>query len=351
MKAAEVQNELGPYYETDYARQIEYYQNLVTILAPGNTNYLKAPAGLPTAVFGSALANAVPMATEASRQIFAWNACNAKDKQMPKFPTTGFPAVTLKVIPETPVTPDDIAYKEYMTKYLSPPLPMLKSACATMNQLINEGVDGYLKEKLGDVQLNSVDQGTGLNYLITLVRNRAYESMGISGEGREFERNTVDGYAQLDLPQVYAQYMARPLAGIWATPPFLHNGAVPTLYEMLLPAYRRTKKFYVKGAEFDPHAVGLVMDDSQKGAYLFDTTVQGNYNTGHEFRAGYRRWTPNSPSQYGVIGPEMTDDERWAIIEYLKIRRDDNDDTGDTCPESKYLPPPPKDSASAAVKQ
>ncbi len=44
--------------------------------------------------------------------------------------------------------------------------------------------------------------------------------------------------------------------GVWATPPFLHNGSVPNLYEMLLPAEKRTKKFYI-GREFDPIKVGL----------------------------------------------------------------------------------------------
>jgi hypothetical protein len=39
--------------------------------------------------------------------------------------------------------------------------------------------------------------------------------------------------------------------------------------------------------------------------------------------------------QYGAIGPEMTDDERWAIIEYLKIRRDFVD-PGDACPEESF---------------
>jgi hypothetical protein len=227
----------------------------------------------------------------------------------------------------------------YMTQYISSPAPTLQSACAGLNHLVNEKLYGYFKEKLGDIQLTSVDQGTGLNYLITLVRNRAYENMGIAGPGRETERTLVDGYAQLDIPYVAAQYMARPLAGIWATPPFLHNGSVPTLYEMLLPAYQRTKKFYIKGDEFDPRAVGLYTDTAEKGAFLYDTTLKGNYNIGHEFRAGYQPWKPGSPPQYGVIGPEMTDVERWEIIEYLKIRRDYDDPDDQTCPESKYLPP------------
>jgi hypothetical protein len=46
------------------------------------------------------------------------------------------------------------------------------------------------------------------------------------------------------------------------------------------------------------------------GAFLFDTTIPGNRNTGHQFR------DDGGP---GVIGPALTDAERLAIIEYLKI--------------------------------
>ena len=51
-------------------------------------------------------------------------------------------------------------------------------------------------------------------------------------------------------------YKAAPRDGVWATPPFMHNGSVPNLYEMLVPAKDRTKKFYI-GREFDPVKVGL----------------------------------------------------------------------------------------------
>jgi len=43
--------------------------------------------------------------------------------------------------------------------------------------------------------------------------------------------------------QAKRAYKARPLNGIWATAPFLHNGSVPNLYSLLLPAAERPKKF------------------------------------------------------------------------------------------------------------
>ncbi len=95
---------------------------------------------------------------------------------------------------------------------------------------------------------------------------------------------------------------------MWATPPFLHNGSVPNLYEMLIPAKERTKKFYI-GREFDPVKVG-VDTSGNSGNFLLDTSLPGNSNAGHSFE--------NGPRGNGVIGPLLTDEQRWAIVEYLK---------------------------------
>ena len=103
-------------------------------------------------------------------------------------------------------------------------------------------------------------------------------------------------------------YKAAPRDGVWATPPFLHNGSVPNLYEMLIPAKQRTQKFYL-GREFDPVKVGLDTT-GQSGKFLMDTSLLGNSNAGHSFEDG--------PRGNGVIGPLLTEDQRWAIVEYLK---------------------------------
>ncbi|WP_262689866.1 cytochrome c [Kordiimonas aestuarii] len=94
-------------------------------------------------------------------------------------------------------------------------------------------------------------------------------------------------------------YKARPLTGIWATAPYMHNGSVPNLYEMLLPEEDRTKNFYVGSRRFDPVRVGYEHDEAPN-TFAFDTTLDGNRNTGHN------------------VGKALTDDERWAIVEYLK---------------------------------
>jgi hypothetical protein len=104
-------------------------------------------------------------------------------------------------------------------------------------------------------------------------------------------------------------YRARPLNGIWATAPYLHNGSVPSLYQMLLPVEQRDATFYVGSRQFDPTRVGFATTVFS-GAFRFDTSVPGNWNRGHEFRDG--------SLGNGVIGPELSEQQRRDIVEYLK---------------------------------
>lgn len=104
-------------------------------------------------------------------------------------------------------------------------------------------------------------------------------------------------------------YRARPLNGIWTSAPFLHNGSVPNLWQLLGPWQARDKTFYVGSTVFDPDVVGFVTEKAENTT-RFDTRLPGNSNRGHEFTDRLRR--------NGVIGPALSDDERWALIEYLK---------------------------------
>jgi hypothetical protein len=126
----------------------------------------------------------------------------------------------------------------------------------------------------------------------------------------EAEAPALHGYRELPLPRPSREaiYKAAPREGVWATPPFLHNGSVPNLYEMLIPAKERTKKFYL-GREFDPIKVGLDIS-GKSGNFLVDTSLRGNSNAGHSFE--------NGPRGNGIIGPLLTDEQRWALVEYLK---------------------------------
>ncbi len=101
-------------------------------------------------------------------------------------------------------------------------------------------------------------------------------------------------------------YKARPLNGIWATAPYLHNGSIPNLYELLLPEDKRSKTFILGSRLYDPIKVGFSMDQPDQSneytPYLFDTSIKGNANTGHN---------------YGT-GDAITDEQRWQLVEYMK---------------------------------
>jgi len=104
-------------------------------------------------------------------------------------------------------------------------------------------------------------------------------------------------------------YKARPLNGIWAVAPYLHNGSVPNLYLLLSPPADRPPVFWTGSKKFDPVKVGFEYAEFD-GAYKFDISRPGNRNRGHEFRDGERG--------NGVVGPALSHDERMDLIEYLK---------------------------------
>jgi len=122
-------------------------------------------------------------------------------------------------------------------------------------------------------------------------------------------------------------YIARRHAGVWATAPFLHNGSVPNLYELLSPLEERSKTFCLGSLEFDPERVGYKTDACVEGEAPFDTTLPGNSNAGHEFRNDDRighKLTPaecealRNHSRDGILGCAFTEIDRWALIEYIK---------------------------------
>ena len=159
---------------------------------------------------------------------------------------------------------------------------------------------------LDDIDLNNISSAKALAYVTAYVENRAYQDAGISDR----ERWRMDGFGLPIGVQEKRGYKARPLDGIWATPPFLHNGSLPNLFQLLSPVSERDSQFWVGNFEFNPKHVGF---DSEKfaGGFLFDTRITGNSNQGHEFRAGCR--------QDGVIGRALQPEERWALVEYLKV--------------------------------
>ena len=248
--------------------------------------------------------------------------------------------------------------------------------------------------RLARVGGNTVPAAKGLYNVTGFIRNKFFDSKGLLSNvdgPKEKERLEYDRYRPFDDPKIdegdfdldqeaiisgvivpRLGYKARPLNGIWATAPFLHNGSVPSLYQLLLPVDARDKKFYLGSKLFDPTVVGY-NTDRLPGGFELDTHISGNTNVGHEFRnleldemelavkgsatppnnlrSGDERWAnliglsvpdwkASSPEQQwakqrdltwkvveeredreipkGVIGPSLSDLERWDLVEFLK---------------------------------
>ena len=107
-------------------------------------------------------------------------------------------------------------------------------------------------------------------------------------------------------------YANSPLDGIWLRAPYLHNGSVPTLRDLLEPASARPKDFYRGYDVFDAKRVGFVSTVAEENGRRFfhyltsypdGRPMPGNGNFGHEGK------------EYGT---ELSPDEKDAIVEYLK---------------------------------
>jgi Cytochrome C oxidase, cbb3-type, subunit III len=97
---------------------------------------------------------------------------------------------------------------------------------------------------------------------------------------------------------VFGSYESRVLQGIWAAAPYLHNGSVPTLAELLKPPAERVTSFKV-GPNYDLENIGLATNQPI-GYSVHDTTKLGNSNAGHNF------------------GTDLPDSDKEALLEYIR---------------------------------
>jgi len=109
----------------------------------------------------------------------------------------------------------------------------------------------------------------------------------------------VDGDEDASEKSMGQVYKGRPLNGIWATAPYLHNGSVPNMMQLLLPAKDRISKFYVGSREFDPEKMGFDSQQTSRST-LYDTSLLGNSNSGHE---------------YGI---DLSEKSKMQLLEYMK---------------------------------
>jgi cytochrome c553 len=97
-------------------------------------------------------------------------------------------------------------------------------------------------------------------------------------------------------------YVNVPLDGVWLRAPYLHNGSVPTLWDLLRNPELRPTHFRRGYNVYDSQHVGFISSGPEAAATgtLYDTRQPGNGNHGHSY------------------GTTLTDEEKWQLLEYLK---------------------------------
>lgn len=99
-------------------------------------------------------------------------------------------------------------------------------------------------------------------------------------------------------------YLALPLTGIWARAPYLHNGSVPTIAQLLVPS-KRPAVFKTGSLKYDQVNLGFAWDQEGK---VYDTSILGYSNQGH---ADIKIFN-------GGIDFSKQPEKLKALIEYLK---------------------------------
>jgi hypothetical protein len=184
----------------------------------------------------------------------------------------------------------------------------------TTKMLINASIGAVLAKALGIFTMEDTPPGPGPK---PAAEKRQFTPRIKDPAKRQFAEACLNIQADL------LSYKGRPLNGIWASAPYLHNGSVPTLYDLLLPAKLqqsrtageadrsisgplRPEVFGVGSQEFDPVKVGFVTDPAAN-PFLFRVNdavtgepILGNLNSGHEY------------------GTSLGEEQRLELLEYLK---------------------------------
>lgn len=97
-------------------------------------------------------------------------------------------------------------------------------------------------------------------------------------------------------------YANQPLDGAWARAPYLHNGSVPTMWDLLLDPKDRPKRFYRGYDVYDKVNMGFVTTgaEAEAAGTVYDTSLKGNGNMGH------------------LWGVNLNNEQKWDLLEYMK---------------------------------
>ena len=154
--------------------------------------------------------------------------------------------------------------------------------------------DGAKIGKVTPIQEIATDTGRLDSYTYETLSNQntLFADVSYRGKDQRFQNfRKTNGYANM------------PLDGVWLRAPYLHNGSVPTLKDLLEKPANRPKVFYRGYDVFDRDKVGFVSDvaeENGKQYFKFDTTLPANSNSGH------------------LYGTDLGSKDKTALVEYLK---------------------------------
>jgi len=195
---------------------------------------------------------------------------------------------------------DFLAQIDWLVKYLSEkpapkyPFPIVQTLAEDGKAVFdNNCARCHASERTG-TRVPVAEVGTDAERLKTwskkaaIESNKVVRSFGIERPG--LVENEPSGY------------IAAFLDGIWLRAPYLHNGSVPSLRDMLKPATERPKVFYRGYDVYDAENVGFVTQGPQaeRVGTKYDVSARSNGNQGHEF------------------GTNLSAQDKDALIEYLK---------------------------------
>ena len=171
--------------------------------------------------------------------------------------------------------------------------PIYKKYCAECHGADGKTFTGEYVGKVTPIENIGTDRHRLDSYTYNVAVNQNMIFAGYGDERFSHFRKTF-GYAN------------SPLDGVWLRAPYLHNGSVPSMADLLEPSGNRPKTFYRGYDVYDQKKLGFVSDVSEekgKKYFLYNTEEPGNSNSGHE---GQR------------FGTELAPGEKEALVEYLK---------------------------------
>jgi hypothetical protein len=143
------------------------------------------------------------------------------------------------------------------------------------------------------------DKGASKSEIIEALKQRSNDSSELYSLLVEDGLNSSSKNLQCLEVLQEAVYKARPLDGIWATGPYLHNGSVVSIRSLLKPGPKREKTFTTGSVELDLINIGY-KNETTVNSFLFDTTLPSNSNSGHEYGTG------------------LSDADTESLLEYIK---------------------------------